>query len=98
MFTTWPRESGPGTLYYSVMASSVSLRNCYVEADSGCKKFAASRPARSSERARSALEAAGAGWLDAGGCPATSAVVSLVVGDGALVTAGTAFSNRFFFW
>ena len=61
-------------------------------------KIAASQPVRSSERARSALEAAGAGWLDAGGCPATSAVVSLVVGDGALVTAGPAFSNRFFFW
>ena len=53
---------------------------------------------RSSERARSALEAAGAGWLDAGGCPVTSTVVSLVIGNGALVTAGLAFSNRFFFW
>ena len=32
-------------------------------------KIAASQPVRSSERARSALEAAGAGWLDASGCP-----------------------------
>ena len=52
---------------------------------------------RSSERARSALEAAGAGWLDAGGYPAASAVSSLVINDGALVSAGHAFSIRFFF-
>ena len=41
-------------------------------------KIAASQPVRSSERARSALEAAGTGWLDAGGCPVVSAGFSLI--------------------
>ena len=64
---------------FSVPANSVILR-LFLDI-----KIAASRPARSSERAWSALEAAGAGWLDAGGYPAASAVSSLVISDGALV-------------
>ena len=60
-------------------------------------KIAASQPVRSSERARSALEAAGTGWLDAGGCPITFAGFGLVCGGDAPVTAGSAFSIRFYF-
>ena len=60
-------------------------------------KIAASQPVRSSERARSALEAAGAGWLDASGCPVVLADSSFVCSDGAPVTAGSAFSIRFYF-
>ena len=46
-------------------------------------KIAPSQSVRSSERARSALEAAGAGWLDASGCPVSHADFSLVCSDGA---------------
>ena len=47
-------------------------------------KIAASQPVRSSERARSALEAAGTGWLDASGCPEDMlADSSLACSDGA---------------
>ena len=60
-------------------------------------KIAASQPVRSSERARSALEAAGTGWLDAGGCPVASAVSSLAFSVGELVSAGHVFTIRFFF-
>ena len=58
---------------FSVPAKFVILRLFLVV------KIAASQPARSSERARSALEAAGAGWLDAGGCPVAPATFSLVL-------------------
>ena len=60
-------------------------------------KIAASQPVRSSERARSALEAAGTGWLDASGCPDVLADFSSVCSVGAPVTAGSAFSIRFYF-
>ena len=72
-------------LFYRSGHFQMSLRNRWVLLSGDPKKECEISDSRSSERARSALEAAGTGWLDAGGCPVASAVSSLAFSVGALV-------------